>query len=58
MKYLIVDKNGALRLTNDPVDDFEQGKITTSDTIYSLGPKQHIKIGLDTPKFTRSSGVL
>lgn len=54
MKYLIIQPDGSLRITEDPVGDFEQGKLTKNDKIHTIGPEQRIKIGLDSYKATRS----
>ncbi len=53
MKYLIISPDNSLRITEDPVGDFEQGKISRNDKIHTIGPETRIKIGLDSYKMTR-----
>jgi hypothetical protein len=54
MKYLVIRTDDSMFITEDPVRDFEEGKLHKRDKIYSLGPETRIKIGLDSFKMTRS----
>ena len=53
MKYLIISPDNSLRITEDPVKDFEDGKLSRNDKIHTIGPETRIKIGLDSYKTPR-----
>lgn len=54
MKYLVIRPDNSMFITENPVGDFEEGKLGRSDKIHTIGPEQRIKIGLDSYKMTRS----